>query len=509
MKKLILIFAITALTFSGADAQSFLNKIKNKAIESTQKAVEKKVEEKVDEKIDEAATKVVDKAAEKAEEAIVNAANTINEASQSAADAIDSINYQTAQYTQSSSTTAVQGSTSYNSPNNANLVFDDWDMEEEDYASGNVNSAPAGNSVTAPAAATDNAAPAAAPQNDRAAVKYNKFDFVAGDKIIFEDNQVGETLGEFPSQWDLIEGMSEIANVGGSDVIALQNSVVIAPYMKDLRNNLGEVFTVEFDYYQFLEKEGEDYGAIVLSFFPKDEDYYAVNTFELSFPVFYNEYTYHNTSYDASTTCYSYVWNTSNGDRRDGTNKSLDVNANNWVHISISFNKRALKVYVNETRIVNIPNMVNNCGWMSIKYGWADDKYPAYIRNIRIAQGAVPLYDRMMSDGKFITYGITFDVGKSSIKPESMGEINRIVALMNEKPELKFSVEGHTDATGSASGNQTLSEARSKAIVDMLVSLGVAPDRLSSSGKGQSAPVADNGTVEGRAKNRRVEFVVK
>ena len=57
-----------------------------------------------------------------------------------------------------------------------------------------------------------------------------------------------------------------------------------------------------------------------------------------------------------------------------------------------------------------------------------------YFRNVRIAKGAVPLYDRMMSDGKFITYGITFDVGKSTIKPESMGEINRIVTLMKEKP---------------------------------------------------------------------------
>ena len=113
----------------------------------------------------------------------------------------------------------------------------------------------------------------------------------------------------------------------------------------------------------------------------------------------------------------------------------------------------------------------------------------------------------MMSDGKFITYGITFDVGKSTIKPESMGEINRIVQLMNENPDLKFSVEGHTDSTGNAASNQTLSEARSKAIVAKLVEMGIAADRLTSSGKGQTTPIADNATDEGRAKNRRVEFV--
>ena len=109
--------------------------------------------------------------------------------------------------------------------------------------------------------------------------------------------------------------------------------------------------------------------------------------------------------------------------------------------------------------------------------------------------------------GKFITYGITFDVGKSTIKPESMGEINRIVTLMTENPDLKFSVEGHTDSTGNPTSNQTLSEQRSQAIVAKLVELGIAQNRLTAVGKGQNSPIADNNTDEGRAKNRRVEFV--
>jgi hypothetical protein len=92
----------------------------------------------------------------------------------------------------------------------------------------------------------------------------------------------------------------------------------------------------------------------------------------------------------------------------------------------------------------------------------------------------------MLTDGKFITYGITFDVGKSTLKPESMGEINRIVKLVTDNPDLKFSVEGHTDATGNAASNQTLSDTRSKAVVDKLVEMGVAADRLASAGKGQN-----------------------
>ena len=167
-----------------------------------------------------------------------------------------------------------------------------------------------------------------------------------------------------------------------------------------------------------------------------------------------------------------------------------------------------MKIYLDQTRVVNAPN-VKQAGWISLQsYRSASGRdMLCYIKNIRIAKGAVPLYDRMMSDGKFITYGITFDVGKATIKPESMGEINRIVQLMTENPDLKFSVEGHTDNTGKEASNQTLSEQRSQAIVDKLVELGIAKDRLTAVGKGQNSPIADNTTDEGRAKNRRVEFV--
>jgi outer membrane protein OmpA-like peptidoglycan-associated protein len=145
-------------------------------------------------------------------------------------------------------------------------------------------------------------------------------------------------------------------------------------------------------------------------------------------------------------------------------------------------------------------------GWFTIN-AYTNSAKVYYYRNFRIAKGAVPLYDRLTTDGKIITYGITFDVGKSTIKPESMSEINRIATLMKENPDLKFSVEGHTDNTGSAATNQTLSDARSKAVLDKLVELGIDSSRLSSAGKGQNSPIADNSTDEGRAKNRRVEFV--
>ena len=131
------------------------------------------------------------------------------------------------------------------------------------------------------------------------------------------------------------------------------------------------------------------------------------------------------------------------------------------------------------------------------------------ISNVRIANGAVPLYDRLATDGKIITYAITFETGKADIKPESYVEINRIAKLMQENPNLSFEVQGHCDASGSDKVNDPLSQKRAEAIVAAIVEQGIAQARLTAVGKGSHQPIADNSSDEGRAKNRRVEFVKK
>lgn len=109
---------------------------------------------------------------------------------------------------------------------------------------------------------------------------------------------------------------------------------------------------------------------------------------------------------------------------------------------------------------------------------------------------------------KVVTYDILFDFNKATIKPESMNEINRIKSIMDQNPNLRYEVQGHTDAVGDAASNQKLSERRAQAIVDKMVELGVSRSRLVPVGKGESEPIANNDTEEGRTKNRRVEFVV-
>ena len=417
---IITLFAVVGMA-TEANAQSWLERLGERALDAGKRAVERNVER--------SAEKAVDKAFDAAENAAENAVSGNNEKN--------------------------------NKTSKSNAPAQEVEEHQE----------------TKPEVAK--------PQNIEAT--YAKSDFVAGDEIFFEDNQAGEQLGEFPSQWDMDYGNAEIVQMGGDKAIMTMGYTAIMPLIGDGKNYFPQQFTIEFDIYPQYCYEVEN----------------ASDAFEIGF----NDNRtliarFHTTSREG---CYlSTDWRKPN--EEGGSMNTRDNNVtffyNEWHHVAISFNKRACKIYVDGVRVVNIPNMKQPTSmWI-----WSNNNQ-AYFKNFRVAKGAVPLYDRMMSDGKFITYGITFDVGKATIKPESMGEINRIVQLMNENPDLKFSVEGHTDSTGNPANNQTLSEQRSQAIVDKLVEKGVAQDRLTAVGKGQNNPIADNSTDEGRAKNRRVEFV--
>jgi OOP family OmpA-OmpF porin len=118
------------------------------------------------------------------------------------------------------------------------------------------------------------------------------------------------------------------------------------------------------------------------------------------------------------------------------------------------------------------------------------------------------MYEALNKDG-FIALDILFDTGKSTIKEESLSLIDQIYNLLNINSDLKISIEGHTDNTGTPEGNKKLSQDRAKAVMDALITKGISKDRMSFAGFGQEAPIADNRTEDGRAKNRRVEIVKK
>ena len=343
---------------------------------------------------------------------------------------------------------------------------------------------------------------------------YAKSDFVPGDEIIFDDNFEREKLGEFPLAWDLLDGYAETAQLQGRNVIAFTDNGIgqVMPLMKQKWDWLPEVFTVEFDLYVAPMNTGDEEETSLdmgIYFGDRGDDSY------------YNASSYVRFWYREDGSC-SLTWsllkpdgnNQSDGEKMLGLNsgnsdyleKDNPVVAGAWNHFAFSFNQRAFKGYVNGVRMINVPAM-KAPGYLYFASG-AFYRYTG-LSNVRIAQGAVPLYDRVTTEGKITTYAITFETGKADLKPESVIEINRIAKLMQEHPELNFEVQGHCDNTGSDNVNDPLSQERAEVIVAALVKQGIASDRLTAVGKGSHSPIADNSTAEGRAKNRRVEFVKK
>ncbi|RMH40376.1 MAG: OmpA family protein [Deltaproteobacteria bacterium] len=103
---------------------------------------------------------------------------------------------------------------------------------------------------------------------------------------------------------------------------------------------------------------------------------------------------------------------------------------------------------------------------------------------------------------------IYFETGKATIKPVSFGLLDEVAQALKDNPTITVRIEGHTDSRGSRAYNLRLSDARAKAVRDYLIAKGIAPERMVAQGFGEDVPIADNRTAEGRAQNRRVEFVI-
>ena len=335
---------------------------------------------------------------------------------------------------------------------------------------------------------------------------YSKCDFVPGDEIIFDDPVENEKLGEFPSHWDFLAGEEcEIVTHQGVQAIKLSGWYSeIGPLMKQA-DYLPEEFTIEFDVWSNATMGSSNNDMIRLDLYSEEFPDGIVR-------VDLNPAINDKPEKDSHANLV-YTFQPPTGDGREGSvnGESLDplIKANTWLHVSASFNKRAFKYYVNGNRMVNLPNVMRPTRMKLVSISNCDEKDRFFIKNIRICKGAVPLYDRLSTDGKIVTYAITFETGKADLKPESIIEINRMAKLMQDHPELNFEVQGHCDNTGSDAVNDPLSQKRAEAIVAALVKQGIDKTRLTAVGKGSHSPVAPNTTMEGRAKNRRVEFVKK
>lgn len=122
------------------------------------------------------------------------------------------------------------------------------------------------------------------------------------------------------------------------------------------------------------------------------------------------------------------------------------------------------------------------------------------------ADDSAALAEQLQRERKVDLYGIYFDTAQATIKPESEATLQQVLGLLQDDPELRLVIAGHTDSEGGDDYNQALSERRAEAVVGWLVGKGVAANRLSAEGHGESRPVADNASEAGRALNRRVEL---
>jgi outer membrane protein OmpA-like peptidoglycan-associated protein len=112
------------------------------------------------------------------------------------------------------------------------------------------------------------------------------------------------------------------------------------------------------------------------------------------------------------------------------------------------------------------------------------------------------------ADERIVMKNIFFETGSADLKSESRAELEKLLGFLNQNPSLKIEISGHTDNVGSKEANLKLSEGRAKAVVDYLLKVGIDGNRLASKGYGDSRPIDDNNTPEGRANNRRTEFKI-
>jgi outer membrane protein OmpA-like peptidoglycan-associated protein len=171
-------------------------------------------------------------------------------------------------------------------------------------------------------------------------------------------------------------------------------------------------------------------------------------------------------------------------------------------------------VYVDDTDFMRITGKIAKGGaetWVYVLPRDLGYGYTLYIVEQEAMKQEITsniMMDSLNATGH-IALAITFDTGKATIKDESTPIIEQMVELMQTNADLKVEIQGHTDNVGKPEANKKLSEDRANAVKKALVDRGIAADRMSAIGYGDTKPVADNNTEEGRAQNRRVELVKK
>ncbi|PAP76269.1 hypothetical protein BSZ37_07325 [Rubrivirga marina] len=307
------------------------------------------------------------------------------------------------------------------------------------------------------------------------------YDFVPGERALFEEDFSRDNVGDFPRRLTFREGSMEIVSYAGGRALQAKTD---GEFDVVLPETAPETFTVEIDYFG-----NEDYNDFRFFFVGPDGERAGTNA------IVVDNY--------AGTGVGRLV-------REDGVVEAVQDDRRiqtQTLPIRVMADGAYVKVFVGEERVANVPNA--DLGRSDrLRFELTDVRQkPIYFASIRVAAGGRDLYGALQAEGRVVTEGIFFDTASATLQPESFAVVQEIAAMMEEHPDLRIRIEGHTDNTGDAASNQSLSERRAAAVRTMLTGLGIAASRLESAGMGQTQPVASNDTEAGRAQNRRVELV--
>lgn len=331
----------------------------------------------------------------------------------------------------------------------------------------------------------------------------SKFDYVPGDKLIFFDDFSQDFIGDFPSKWNT-NGSGEVVTLNTEEGKWFE----IKPgyrtyYIPIVDQNLPEEYTIEFDVLAY-GIDNKTSSAAKLSIILDDN-----NTFN-----FGNNYVYTYLPFCQYTPIGIGIENRIAGKKIIGNTVTANVREDvlQTPHISIAVNKKRYRLWVNQKKYIDVPQLVApNSILTSLKFelrNFKDGKERLFIRNLKIAEGGLDLRRQLMANGKVSTNGILFDSGSANIQPQSYGIIRQISQVLMQDKSMRLNIIGHTDSDGNDTTNMKLSKSRAEAVREALISVyKISADRLQTDGKGESEPVSDNSTTDGKAQNRRVEFV--
>ncbi len=361
------------------------------------------------------------------------------------------------------------------------------------------NAAPA--PVAAPAAAqAQTAAPAAAPSSASAPsapvapqaggqpdLRAVKVDFVPGEKTLFYDDFTDMAGDEPPPHWKVRGGAMELKTAPGIRQLTTvsQEKTTTTPNLTNLPKNFTMEAEVKFD--------NPVDTRLIWAFASKDDTEQL-----LIWSSAKNEYFF-------------YI-KRGNPYEEFGRNE-IKVDYNQPVLLGLWVQNGRLRFYVNGQRLVDA-NQINLSDLISVEArleigGDGSAQYPSIgFRRVRFAESAPDFSQVINSSGRYVTHGILFDTDSDRLKSESAPVIKLVAQGLDKNPNLKLQIEGHTDSTGSAEHNMDLSKRRAEAVKAVLVSqFGVDAARLTTAGLGATKPIDSNDTPDGRAQNRRVEFV--